>query len=118
MIEDAPAQRLGRVSRLQHFHQRDARSIDHAMPAIVFRDSAPLTPRQQMTLYMQEMARLGIFCGSGFNLCLAHRDKEVDAVLAAADEALALVRTAINDGNIARYLIAEEQRPLFQRRMV
>jgi glutamate-1-semialdehyde 2,1-aminomutase len=89
-----------------------------ASSMIVFQPSGQITPRQQSTLYIQEMARRGIFCGNGFNLCLAHREKELETILAAADETLAVIRKAVDDGDITKYLTAEEQRPLFQHRMV
>ena len=64
------------------------------------------------------MARRGIFCGGGFNVSVAHQDRELDAILAAADESLGILRMAADDGDLNKYLIAAEQQPLFQRRMV
>ena len=104
---------------LAEHHRLNAQAVgSSASSVIVFPTSGQITPRQQSTLYIQEMARRGIFCGSGFNLCLAHQEKELDTVLAGADESLAVIRKAIDDGDITKYLTAEEQRPLFQHRMV
>ena len=36
IVEDARAQHLGRLVRLQNLHERDARSVDHAVPAACF----------------------------------------------------------------------------------
>ena len=100
-------------------HNVDARIAGNpASTATIFGSSGALTQRQQATLYIQEMARRGVFSGGGFNLCYAHQEAEIDAVLAAADDALGVLRKALNDGDASKYLAAEEQKPLFQRRMV
>jgi glutamate-1-semialdehyde 2,1-aminomutase len=100
-------------------HGINARLIGSpASPVISFGDPGPVTPRQQLTLYIQEMARRNVFCGGGFNLALAHQDKEIETVLAAADDSLGVLRKALDDGDVGKYLAAEEQRPLFQSRMV
>jgi glutamate-1-semialdehyde 2,1-aminomutase len=100
-------------------HGIEARVVGNpASTAIVFGSAGPFTRGGQMTLYIQEMARRGVFCGGGFNVSLAHGDPEMDLVLAAADDSLGVLREAIDDGDLHKFLVAEEQRPLFQRRMV
>ena len=100
-------------------HNVDARIAgDPASTVTIFGTNGALTQRQQATLYIQEMARRGVFSGGGFNLCYAHQDAEIDTILAAADDALGVIRKALDDGDAAKYLFAEEQKPLFQRRMV
>src|SRR5262245_1479740 len=36
IVEYPPAKRLCRIARLQDFHQRDPRPIDHAIPGVLF----------------------------------------------------------------------------------
>jgi glutamate-1-semialdehyde 2,1-aminomutase len=85
---------------------------------ILFDGVGSFSPKQLMTLYVQEMARRGIFGGGVFNLCLSHRDKEIELVLGAAEESLAVIAKAMRGGNLQEYLVAHEQREIFTRRMV
>jgi glutamate-1-semialdehyde 2,1-aminomutase len=89
-----------------------------ASTTTIFKATGNLTQRQQTTLYIQEMARRGVFSSGGLNVCYAHQDAEIDKILAAADDALAVIRKALDASDGSKYLIAEEQRALFQHRMV
>lgn len=86
--------------------------------SIVFEELGSIRRKQRTTLYVQEMARRGIFGGTGFNLCLSHRDREIELVLAAAEEALAILGKAQSEADLNKYLEAEEQGEIFARRMV
>jgi glutamate-1-semialdehyde aminotransferase len=85
---------------------------------ILFEGVGSISPKQLMTLYVQEMARRGIFGGGVFNLCLSHGDKEIELVLSAAEESLTVLSKALRGGNLQEYLVAQEQGELFTRRMV
>jgi glutamate-1-semialdehyde 2,1-aminomutase len=89
-----------------------------AAPGIAFEAPGSVTTRQLNTLYIQEMGFRGVFPGTAFSFCLAHGDPEIDFVLNAAEDALKVVKKALDEGDAKKYLIAEEQRPLFKRRMV
>jgi glutamate-1-semialdehyde 2,1-aminomutase len=89
-----------------------------AAPGIAFEARGAVTTRQLNTLYIQEMGFRGVFPGTAFSLCLAHGDPEIDFVLNAAEDSLKVVKKALDEGDAKKYLIAEEQRPLFKRRMV
>lgn len=85
---------------------------------IVFEEFGSITRKQLMTLYVQEMARRGIFGGAVFNVCLSHGDREIELVLGAAEESLAIISKAQSEADLNKYLAAEEQREIFARRMV
>lgn len=106
--------------RLADSHKVPAKVIGNPPSStVVFEQAGSLSQRQLLTLYMQEMAKRGVFTGTGlFNVSLAHGDKELDELLGASEGALAVVGKALQKGNIREYLVAEEQRPLFARRMV
>ncbi|MBM3726169.1 MAG: aminotransferase class III-fold pyridoxal phosphate-dependent enzyme [Acidobacteria bacterium] len=79
--------------------------------------AASFSSRELATLYIQEMARRGVFTGGGFNISLAHGDPEIAVVLAAAEAALHAVQRAIAQGSTQGLLSAAVQKPLFSRRL-
>jgi len=86
--------------------------------SIVFDEVGAINRKQLMALYVQEMARQGVFGGGVLNVCLSHGDREIDLVLAAAEEALAVVRKVESEADLRKYLEAQEQREIFTRRLV
>jgi glutamate-1-semialdehyde aminotransferase len=89
-----------------------------AASGIVFEARGAVTRSEINTLYIQEMGFRGVFPGTGLSFCLAHGDPEINVVLNAAEDSLKVVKKALDEGDAKKYLVAEEQRPLFKRRMV
>jgi glutamate-1-semialdehyde 2,1-aminomutase len=128
MKREKPAEKIAALGR-RYMREWQRLADCHKVPAkvvgnphsstVVFEQAGSISQRQLLTLYIQEMAKRGVFTGTGlFNVSLAHGDKELDELLGASAGALAVVGEAVQKGNIREYLEAEEQRPLFARRMV
>ncbi len=64
-----------------------------------------------MTLYLQEMYRARILACTVNYICYQHTPEDIAAFLAAADDALAVVRRALDEGDAARYLRATTRGP-------
>ena len=61
----------------------------------------PTNNRHRASLFYQELVKRGhLVHPEGMNLMLAHTDADVDSLLAACDEALAIVTGAIRAGNV------------------
>jgi len=88
------------------------------LTSIAFQADDPLVLRQMNTLYCQELIRRGVFGSTGFAASLAHGPAEMDRIVAACDGALAVLAEALRTGDLAPYLDADLQQPLFDRRMV
>lgn len=88
------------------------------MTSIVFNYKDESFVNQLNTLYCQELAKRGIFAGGYFPVSFAHKEKEIDKILEAAEGALSVVKKAIDQESVRGYLEAEESKPLFDRRMV
>lgn len=67
------------------------------------------------TLWMQEMLVRGILSTGTHNLCYAHTDSDMDAVLAAYEEVLPILRQAVSHGSVRPFLKnCEPLVPLFK----
>jgi glutamate-1-semialdehyde 2,1-aminomutase len=70
-------------------------------------------PSQPMrTLFLQEMIRRGVLAPS-FVVSYSHRDEDIDHTIAAAGEALAVYRRALDEG-VERYLVGPSVKPVFR----
>jgi glutamate-1-semialdehyde 2,1-aminomutase len=74
-------------------------------------DGKPSQPLR--TLFMQEMLRRGVLAPS-FVVSFSHRDREIDATLDAAGEALQIYRRALEQGP-ERFLVGRPVKPVFRR---
>ncbi len=91
---------------------------DESQPLLVFELDDPGTIRKIWTLFSQEMAVRGVFTANLFRMSYAHDDRIIDRVLEAAEGAMAVIKKALDSGNIDAYLEAKIQIPVFQRGMV
>jgi glutamate-1-semialdehyde 2,1-aminomutase len=77
-------------------------------------DAPPYSAFELRTLYLQEMFMRGILIIGSHNMSYAHSDDDVDALLAAYDEVLPILRTAIDRGDLLDRLHCEPLKPLFK----
>ncbi len=68
-----------------------------------------------MTLFIQEMVARRIYTNGIFYPCYTHTDEDVEKILAAADEAFALIKQGVEGNNIEKLLKAPERRAGFRR---
>lgn len=80
----------------------------------VISDAPPYTSWQLKTLYLQEMFARGILTLGSHNMSYAHSDADVEQLLDAYDEVLALLKEVIGHRSLARHLKCQPLEPLFK----
>ncbi len=66
------------------------------------------------SLFLQEMSQLGFILGGGHNLSYAHKEKDIDALLNAYDQVLALLIKTIKEENFSTLFRGELLEPVFK----
>ena len=84
-------------------------------PFVIFRGDEPETTNAVVTLYMQEMARRGVFAGGVNYLCVAHTDADLNQTLEAAAESLGTIRRALDSGDVESFLDCPVRQSGFKR---
>ena len=78
---------------------------------------AEVDRRKINTLFIQEMARHGIHTGVSFKATLAHGDDEIARTEAAATAACHIIRRALDEGDLDKYLMADIKKEPFRRQV-
>ena len=81
---------------------------------LLIRDAAGEDQWDIRTLYLQEMLQRGILTLGTHNISFAHSDDDVDRLLAAYDEVLPLLSSAVESGRVRQLLRCEPLKPLFR----
>jgi len=84
-------------------------------PALTFRDLPPDSLDPLVTLYMQETARRGLFGGPGHFFCLQHTQGDLAAAVDIIGAALTVIRKALDEGDISKYLECPVRQSGFRR---
>ena len=66
------------------------------------------------TLFIQEMARRGVFCPVNFKATLAHTEEDVRQTAEAAKEVFKIIMSAL-EGNLDALLVVDVRREPFRR---
>jgi len=66
------------------------------------------------SLLQQEMIKRGILTMGVHNLCFCHSDEDIESTLESYADALAVLRQAIDENNIEKYLEGEKVKPVFR----
>ena len=69
------------------------------------------------TLFVQEMARRGIYCHMGFKATLAHTEEDIRRTAGAARETLEVIRSGLESGDVDRLLVVDTKREPFRRQV-
>ena len=77
--------------------------------------AAGVDPLLMKSLVQQELLRRGVLWSGFHNLALAHGDAEIDCLLVAYQEALAVLREALDAKNVQGALRGEPMEPVFRR---
>jgi glutamate-1-semialdehyde 2,1-aminomutase len=80
----------------------------------ILKDVASYSMWQLKTLYMQEMLSRGILTLGTHNLSYKHGDAEVEKLLAAYEEVLAIIAGAVSNGTVDSLLRCATLEPLFK----
>ena len=80
---------------------------------LTFNDHINASKEAIKTLFLREMIAAGVLINASHNVCFAHRAADIDRVLAAYDHALAVLRGALECGDVERRLGNQVIRPVF-----
>lgn len=67
------------------------------------------------TLMQQEMIKRGILWGGFHNMCFSHSDEDINYTLKAYDETLAILKKAVEEKDIRKYLKGKVLEPVFRK---
>ena len=109
---DLKAQALARIAKAG---LSEAVGLVGAAPwaILTFKDHAKASKEAIKTLFLREMIAAGVLINASHNVCFAHSPRDVRQVLAAYDHALALLREALDHGDVERRLGNQIIRPVF-----
>jgi glutamate-1-semialdehyde 2,1-aminomutase len=86
----------------------DARTIVTFNPEVA-------DPLEMKSLVQQEMIKRGILWGGFHNICYSHTDEDIKYTLEAYQEVLQILKNAINENNIKKYLRGNPIEPVFRK---
>lgn len=72
-------------------------------------------PLEMKSLLQQEMIKRGILWGGFHNMSFSHRDEDVEYTLKAYKDALPILKKAVEEKNVAKYLRGEPVHPVFRK---
>ncbi len=78
-------------------------------------DAKAGNPLEMKSLLQQEMIKRGVLWGGFHNMSLSHTDADIEHTLAAYRQALPILKKAVEEGNVKKYLRGEPVKPVFRR---
>ena len=87
----------------------------HTNPAVSLELPDESLQPKVSTLFVQEMARQGIHCYMGFKATLAHTEEDIQQTAAAATEALGVIKSGLDAGDVDSLLACDLKRDPFRR---
>jgi glutamate-1-semialdehyde aminotransferase len=91
------------------------RCIGHPSRSLVVFESRAGDPLLLKSLVQQEMIRRGVLWSGFHNICFCHSDEDVCYTLDAYQEALVLLKNAVENGTVAHQLRGQPVRPVFRK---
>ncbi|OGA26206.1 MAG: aminotransferase class III [Betaproteobacteria bacterium RIFCSPLOWO2_02_FULL_67_26] len=79
-----------------------------------FKDATHATAAEIKSLYLQEIIARGILTAGSHNVCYAHTGQDLQQLDAAQDEAMRIVREALDRGEVAKRLAGPPIQPIFR----
>jgi len=70
---------------------------------------------EMKSLVQQEMIKLGILWGGFHNMCFAHSSEDIQYTLRAYDTVLPILKKAVDEKNISKYLRGKPVEPVFRK---
>lgn len=83
--------------------------------AFVFNDKDGKDDLLLKSLFIQEVSLRGILVSGGYFICYSHTDEDITRTLAAFEEAFKVMRQALDEGNLKKYLKGKPVQPVFRR---
>jgi glutamate-1-semialdehyde aminotransferase len=84
-------------------------------PSLAFDDFDPIRRDQLTTLYMQEIAKRGLYGGPGHFFCFRHTETDLVQGLEILRSVMTVLRKALDDGDILRFLECPVRQASFRR---
>ena len=81
---------------------------------LLFKDAPNATAAEIKSLYLQEIIARGILTAGSHNVCYAHTEQDLQQLGSAQDEAMCVVREAIDRGEIGKRLAGPPIEPIFR----
>jgi len=85
-----------------------------AHTAVRFVDSPGNDSLEMKSLFQQEAIKRGILFGGVHNLCFGHSDDDINTTLEAYRDAMAVLKQAIEENDIEKYLQGAKIQPVFR----
>lgn len=83
--------------------------------SFVFRDGTGEESLEMRGLFLQETVKRGILFGGPIFMTYSHAQQDLDRTLEACEDALKILRRALNEGDILRYMEGEVPQVVFRR---
>lgn len=80
---------------------------------LMYKDHPKASKEAIKTLFLREMIASGVLINSSHNLCFAHTAADFTRILAAYDRTLAILREALDNGDVERRVGNQVIRPIF-----
>jgi glutamate-1-semialdehyde aminotransferase len=87
----------------------------YANPVLSLKPPAGVDPRKISTLFIQEMARRGVHTYMSFKATLAHTEEDIRITGLAAAEALRVIKSGLDNGNLDELIVADLKKEPFRR---
>ena len=81
---------------------------------LTFKDVSPYSQWEIKTLFLQEMFARGILILSTHNMSYSHSDEDIDCLLDAYGEVFGILRDAVDNQKLHKYLRCQPLEPLFK----
>jgi glutamate-1-semialdehyde 2,1-aminomutase len=91
------------------------RCSGYGFRSLVSFDESAGNPLEIKSLVQQEMIKRGILWSGFHNMCFSHSDKDIDYTLDVYRDVLPLLKKAVIEGNVFRYLLGRPVQPVFRK---
>jgi len=82
---------------------------------LMCKDASGQESLELKSLLIQEMAKRGILMGGYFNICYSHSPEDIEKALKAVRETFAIMKKALSEGNIKKFLEGPAVQPVFRK---
>ncbi len=91
------------------------RCTGYGFRSMVTFDAKAGDPLEMKSLVQQELIRRGILWQGFHNMCYSHSDEDIRALLLAYKESLSILKKAVEENDIKKYLLGKPVQPVFRR---
>jgi glutamate-1-semialdehyde 2,1-aminomutase len=89
--------------------------IGYECRSLITFDASAGNPLEMKSLVQQEMIKRGILWGGFHNMCYSHSDDDIEYTLKSYEDVLPILKQAVDENNISKYLKGEPVEPVFRK---